>query len=72
MATTNLLMFTSITVISHRVKKLEPALFFPTRESFKDWGEYFGIAIPVTIMLSGEWWAYEILNFSSGLLGVVQ
>lgn len=72
MATTNLLMFASVTVISHSVTRLKPALLMPTREAFRDWGEYFSIAVPVTVMLSAEWWAYEILNFSSGYLGVTQ
>jgi MATE family multidrug resistance protein len=68
--TTNLILFTTVTVISHVVPRLRESLFCPTIESFRDWGEYFSIAVPVTIMLCAEWWAFEIFNIASGYLSV--
>jgi len=42
----------------------------PNREVFRHWREYFSIGVPVMVMLGAEYVGFEILNFSSGYIGV--
>ncbi|XP_040486052.1 multidrug and toxin extrusion protein 1 [Ursus maritimus] len=43
-----------------------------SRECLEDWTSFFNLAIPGMLMLCMEWWAYEIGNLLSGILGVVE
>ena len=61
MALTCFLMWVSVTIISHRVDRIKDALFMPSREALKDWGEYLAISLPATVMLCAEWWFFEIM-----------
>lgn len=45
-------------------------MFWPTYESFTEWGEYLAISIPVTAMICASWWAFEIFVLASGYIGV--
>ena len=70
---TNISTFTMlfiITVYAHCISSISDALFFPTSDSFKHWGEYLRLSIPATVMLCAEWWAFEILTILSGIIGV--
>ena len=40
------------------------------RNSLCGWPEYLRLAIPATILLCSEWWAFEILTLIAGLIGV--
>ena len=64
------LMLIIITVYAHQIDSVNEAFFFPTMDSFSNWGEYFRLSIPATVMLCAEWWAFEILTILSGVLGV--
>ena len=41
-----------------------------TKEAFMGWCEYLRVALPSTVMICAEWWAFEILTILSGILGV--
>jgi multidrug resistance protein, MATE family len=56
--------------MTHCVSRIQEALFWPSSESFKDWGEYFSIATPAVIMMCAEFWAFEILIVAAGYIGV--
>lgn len=42
----------------------------PTKEMFKDIGQYLKVGISGALMLCFEWWAFELLAIFSGLLSV--
>lgn len=42
----------------------------PNMDALKGWKQYFGIAIPATMMLCSEWWFFELLMLTAGGLGV--
>jgi len=67
--------FTMLIIISinaYCITHIREAIFFPTVESFRDWGEYFHLSVPATVMICAEWWSFEILVILSGILGVVE
>jgi len=39
-------------------------------ESFLDWPNYLKLAIPTTLLMCIEWWAFEFIIIFSGMLGV--
>jgi len=59
-----------ITVFAHCVPEIKPALFCPDSHTFKGWGEYLKMGVPATVMLCAEWWAFSIIIFLAGILGV--
>ena len=40
------------------------------KKSFKGWGQYLKISMPCTIMLCGEWFAFEIITVLAGRISV--
>jgi MATE family multidrug resistance protein len=70
-ATSALIMWIIVTIISLTVSELKDALFWPDRESFSRWGEYLAISIPVTIMICAEVGVFNVFVIMSGYLGVV-
>jgi len=54
------------------VPEVRAAMFFPTKESFREWGSYLKLSIPSTLMLCAEWWAFEVLILLAGYIGVVE
>ena len=46
------------------------AIFCPSMDMFKDWKKYLSLAVPSTLMLMPEWWAFELLTIMAGWLGV--
>ena len=40
-------------------------------EAFQDWDEYLKISIPATMMICSERWAFYVLTFIAGILGVI-
>lgn len=67
---TYLLMFLMITEYAHCLSRLKEALFCPDKSVFEGWGEYFKLGIPAMIMICAEDWAFQILTFLAGILGV--
>lgn len=67
---TNLVLLATVILTAHLMPTLRESLFWPGRESLQEWGEWFRIAVPVTIMLCAEWWAFELLIIASGYLSV--
>ena len=63
-------MYIFVTIYSHCLTDIKEALFFPTRDSFVGWGEYFKTGIPSIIMLCNEGWAIFILGIFAGLISV--
>jgi MATE family multidrug resistance protein len=51
-------------------KDLKDLLFFPCKECFTHLKEYLKLGIPSTLMLSLEFWAFEIITLMSGYLSV--
>jgi len=41
-------------------------------ECFKEWKQFFKLGIPGMLMLSLEWWAFEIMAVLSGILGTTE
>lgn len=39
-------------------------------EAFTGWGAYLKVSLPATVMMCGEWWAFEIFIVLAGTLGV--
>jgi MATE family multidrug resistance protein len=39
-------------------------------ESISAWGEYLKLAVPTTLLMCIEWWAFEFIIIFSGILGV--
>ena len=50
--------------------KISRVLLRPGRDSFKGWYEYLSIALPSTVIICSEWWAFEILTIVSGLISI--
>ena len=42
------------------------------RDAFRGWCEYLKVSLPSTAMLCSEWWAFEVLVFLGGVLGVME
>ena len=59
-----------ITINTYLIRSISECVFFPTLESFKEWGSYFKLSVPATVMLCAEWWSFEIMVLLSGVLGV--
>jgi multidrug resistance protein, MATE family len=70
MASTNILEFTSVTVIAYAVPRISDAMFLSGREAFEEWGEYMGVSVPATIILCAERWSFEVTALITGYLGV--
>ena len=59
------------TIYSHLcIPKIRKAFFFPGGESFRNWWKYLKISLPNAVMVCASWWAYEILTFLAGTIGV--
>ena len=41
-------------------------------ESLEEWKEFLWLAIPGVILISGEWWTFEIGSFVTGSIDGVQ
>lgn len=67
---TYFLQFVMITVYCSKVKELKKSFFLPTKETFRDLGEYLNLAIPSTLMLVFDWWSFEILAILAGYISV--
>lgn len=53
--------------------EIQEALFWPVmKDCLTQWGEYFELAVPATLMMCFEWWCFEILILLSGYIGVDQ
>ena len=63
-------MFVFVTIFSHCLEDLKEALFWPTRDTFIGWGQYFKIGLPSVIMLCAESWAFQIMVVFAGLISV--
>ena len=51
-------------------KSIQEAIHFPNASSFRDWGSYIDLALPAVLNSCSDWWAFEILIFVSGYVGV--
>ena len=70
MILTNFGMLAMIEVYSMCIPRIRESIFCPDKHTFKNWGEYFKLGVPATVMLCAEFWSFEILIFLSGVLGV--
>ena len=61
-----------IEVYSMCIPRIRESIFWPDVRIFKNWGEYFKLGVPATVMLCAELWSFEILIFLSGVLGINQ
>ena len=60
----------SINVYAGTLVDIREAYFLPNKETFKDIIPYLKLAIPGCLLLSAEWWMFEILTLISGYLHV--
>lgn len=60
----------SVMIYGNCSEKIRPALSMPDSESFRGWGEYLKVALPSTVMICAEWWAFLLLSVISGTMGV--
>jgi hypothetical protein len=67
---TNMLIVVSTIIYSTFVPRIRIALFWPTADAFRNWGEYLRISLAATVMGCAAWWAVELLIIFSGYLGV--
>ena len=67
---TNFSNFLFVTIYSHCITDIKPALFWPTRDTFHGWYAYLAIGIPAMIMLIAEAWAFQVMGIFSGLISV--
>jgi hypothetical protein len=59
-----------VVIYATRKSDIAEAIFMPDGDALKGWKMYFGIAIPATLMICGEWWFFELLTLTAGYLGV--
>ena len=71
-AITYFTMLMIITIFAWCISHIREAIFCPTSDSFRDWGKYFELSLPATVMICAEWWSFEILVILAGILGVVE
>ena len=72
-AITNLSLLVMVTIYASCIPSIQEALFcIQFKSAFKGWKEYLGLGLPATVMLCSEFWAFEILIFLAGILGVQQ
>ena len=62
--------FLFVTIYSHCITSIKPALFWPTRDTFHGWYAYLAIGIPSIVMLMAEGWAFQVMGIFSGLISV--
>ena len=60
MIITNVGMLVMIEVYSLWVPRIQESIFCPDAQTWKNWGEYFKLGVPATVMLCAEFWAFEI------------
>lgn len=72
MVITNMSMLFMTEVYSCCVPRIKESIFCPDKHTCNGWAEYLRLGIPATIMLCAEFWAFEILIFLAGVLGVEQ
>ena len=70
-AATYLTMLVMVEIYSHCfLPRIKVSLFCPGREVFENWGEYFKLGVPATVMWCAEFWAFEIMVLLSGVIGI--
>ena len=65
--------FTSLAIVScfsFKIAKIREALIMPDLESFKKWGDYLKLGVPVMILLWAEDFSFYLLTIISGLISV--
>lgn len=67
---TYLLMLVMITQYAQCVSRISDALFCFERDVFSGWGEYFKLGVPAMVMICAEDWAFQIMTFLAGIMGV--
>lgn len=50
------------------IKPLPETIFMFDKYSFRGWGNYMKLSIPLTLLLCAEWWAFEILSIIGATL----
>jgi MATE family multidrug resistance protein len=51
---------------------IQEALFWPSRESFRDWSTYLGIGVPIMIMMTVLFSTNEIIMAFAGMIGSIE
>ena len=69
-AITNIGMIIMITGYAFCLPSIKESIICFDRSVWLGWPEYFKLGVPATIMLCAEWWAFDVLIFLSGILGV--
>lgn len=67
---TNFNLLTITMVYCNCSSKIRPSLGRFGRDSLRGWHEYLKIALPSTIIICSEWWAFEVLTVISGLISI--
>ena len=64
--------FVYLLIFTHCKRSIKDAFKLPYIVAFKDWGSYLDLALPAVLNSCSDWWAFEILIFISGYVGVTQ
>ena len=64
--------FVSLLLFTYCKKSIKDAFQLPYTMALRDWGSFLDLALPAVLNSCSDWWAFEILIFISGYVGVTQ
>ena len=67
---TNFNLLTLTMVYCNCSSQIRPTLGRMSLASLRGWQEYLSIALPSTIIICSEWWAFEVLTVISGIISI--
>lgn len=59
-----------VTVHGSCSEEISKALVPIDMDSFRGWTQYLKVALPSTLMITAEWWAFQALLILAGIIGV--
>lgn len=63
-------LFVIITVYASLQKDIKDSWFLPGKETFINIWPYIKLALPTTMMICLEWWAFEVLTLMAGFISI--
>ena len=59
-----------VTSYGYFSKEIRAALVPINYEAFNGWDQYLKVALPCTVMICAEWWAFQVIQILAGIIGV--
>ena len=69
-AASNAIILVSLHIYTFRVPEIKGALVCPSKDVFKNLGEFLKLSVPCILSIASEFWAWEIMNLIVGYVGV--